>query len=381
MFSADQALESIKHLDFPRVCGSEGEMQAMRFLVQQLRDLDLEARYHCFEDWWVEPVDPCLNIHGQQIQVEPAMSLPFLSGFEWMKGEGVEVEVSGRLVLPEKASTIEEKNFLAVRESFDISKAVVPEAAGQLFLFEYVPEFEAYLWATETVPSAYVAQQSVQNVLDVIGKEGTLQWKSRRLQRTFHNLIVEIPGKRLANEMVVVGAHLDSFPGTVGASDDAAGCAILLEAVKWFNAHPPDRTVRFVWFTGEELDRRGSRHFVEDYNLNPTTTKLFINIDSGFEQGAPGQPWIRFSDERVADWVKGWLDVKDLEISIGKTQSADVEPFQQLGIPTFWVCGHSRQPAHLPTDRPETIDRDKLALIGRLSLQAAVWAVRAGGYQ
>jgi hypothetical protein len=349
----------------------------MQFLVKEIRTLGLEARSHCFKDWWVEPVEACLSMRGRRIQADPAMSLPFLAGFEWMKGEGVEVEVCGRLLLSEGALPAADKGFLAIREHCDPSIVVVPGAIGQILLFEHTPEFEAYLWAAEKpVPSAYVTRQNVHSVLDAVGEKGTLRWKSRRFQRPFCNLIVEIPGRQMKRELVVMGAHLDSFPGTVGASDDAAGCAILLEAVRWFQAHPPDRTVQFVWFTGEELDRRGSFHFVKDHHLNPSTTWLFINIDSGFEQGT-GAPWIRVSEERIAGWARRWLDTEDLEIRVGETQSADVAPFQREGIPTFWVPGPSRQSAHLPTDRPETIDQDKLELIGCLSIQAATCAAQA----
>lgn len=214
-------------------------------------------------------------------------------------------------------------------------------------------------------------------MLAALGEQATLRWKATRLQRTFQNLIAEIPGRTVAHEHVIMGAHLDSFPGTVGASDDAAGCAILLEAGRWFSAHPPDRTVRLVWFTGEELDRRGSRHFVADHNLQPTTAILFINIDSGFEQGA-GPPYVRACQERLAAWASQALDIEGLEIRVGPTGSADVTPFQERGIPTFWVCGPSLQPAHLPTDRPETIDRHRLDLIGRLCIQAAALAAQTG---
>jgi len=142
---------------------------------------------------------------------------------------------------------------------------------------------------------------------------------------------------------------LDSWPGTVGSSDNAAGCAVVLEAVKWFASHPPQKTVRFVWFTGEELDRRGSIHFVASNRLEPRAVKLFVNVDGGFEQGC-GKPYVRISPERMTVLVHSWLTEPGLEMQVVYTSSADVGPFQNKGIPTFWITG-SAPPACTFADR------------------------------
>jgi len=377
MFDATRALETIRRLDFPRFCGSEGEARAMRLLADEVTALGLQPRYHDFRDWWVEPADACLLVKGETIAVEPAVPLPLITAFEWMGGAGIEVQIRGKLARPDQCEPAPGRDSIAVLDSFDPSAPTVPRASAQLLLFAHTPEFIPYALATETfVPSAYVQPQEASAVLAALGQRAALRWKARRVQRTFRNLTAQIPGRTLPHEQVIIGAHLDSFPGTVGASDDAAGCAILLEAARWFSAHPPDRTVRLLWFTGEELDRRGSRHFVADHNLEPTAAILFINVDSGFERGA-GPPYIRVCPEPLAAWAKQALDVEGLEMHLGPTGSADVTAFQERAIPTFWVCGPSLQPAHLPTDRPETIDPERLYLIGSLSIQAATLAAQA----
>jgi hypothetical protein len=66
------------------------------------------------------------------------------------------------------------------------------------------------------------------------------------------NLVVELRGARLPDEIVVVGAHYDSAPGTPGANDNASGTAALLALARVFVRQRPDITLRFVAFVNEE---------------------------------------------------------------------------------------------------------------------------------
>src|SRR5262249_50880051 len=66
------------------------------------------------------------------------------------------------------------------------------------------------------------------------------------------NVFVEIPGKQLANEIVVVGAHYDSVYGCPGADDNASGVAALLEIARQLQTAAPGRTIRLVAWVNEE---------------------------------------------------------------------------------------------------------------------------------
>jgi Zn-dependent M28 family amino/carboxypeptidase len=78
------------------------------------------------------------------------------------------------------------------------------------------------------------------------------------------NIVAEVPGTDRAAEIVLVGAHYDSAPGTPGANDNASGVAVLLELARSFIDIRPGRTIRFVAFVNEEppyfqTDLMGSR--------------------------------------------------------------------------------------------------------------------------
>ena len=70
--------------------------------------------------------------------------------------------------------------------------------------------------------------------------------------RTAVNLVVEIPGSELKDEIVVIGAHYDTVPGSPGANDNASGVAVLLAAAREMAESEPHRTIRFVAFANEE---------------------------------------------------------------------------------------------------------------------------------
>lgn len=144
----------------------------------------------------------------------------------------------------------------------------------------------------------------------------------------------------------------------MGASDNAAGCAVVLEALRWFRSYLPDCTVRFVWFTGEELDWQGSKEFVRRIRQHKRA-RFFISSDGRFKRGT-GPAWIRVSPEPLKAWAK-WLQ-EAIAIKVGPSDGNDEDAFQARGISTFRVA--PRHLAHLPPDRPDGIDSNKLALRG-----------------
>ncbi|MGE3705642.1 MAG: M20/M25/M40 family metallo-hydrolase, partial [Vicinamibacterales bacterium] len=108
--------------------------------------------------------------------------------------------------------------------------------------------------------------------------------------RTQHNVIAEIPGTDKADEVVMLGGHLDSWHAATGATDNAAGVAVMLEAVRILQAIDarPRRTVRVALWSGEEQGLRGSsayvaQHFGTHENPKPEFGRLagYFNLDTG----------------------------------------------------------------------------------------------------
>ena len=106
--------------------------------------------------------------------------------------------------------------------------------------------------------------------------------------RTSYNAIAEIPGT--TDEVVMLGGHLDSWHAATGATDNAIGCAVAMEAVRILKAIgvAPRRTIRLALWSGEEQGMRGSRAYVrqqfgtfEEPKAAYGKLSAYMNIDYG----------------------------------------------------------------------------------------------------
>lgn len=108
--------------------------------------------------------------------------------------------------------------------------------------------------------------------------------------RTSYNVIAEIPGSDKADEVVMLGGHLDSWHAATGATDNAIGCAVMMEAARLLVATGvrPRRTVRVALWSGEEQGLLGSQAYVKEHfgtaeEPKPAHAKFagYFNIDNG----------------------------------------------------------------------------------------------------
>jgi carboxypeptidase Q len=163
------------------------------------------------------------------------------------------------------------------------------------------------------------------------------------------NIIGEIPGsdKAKADEVVMLGAHFDSWQAGTGATDNGAGSAVMLEAMRILKTTglKMRRTVRIGLWTGEEQGLLGSRayvkqHFADTEVMKPTPehAKLdaYYNIDNG--TGKIRGVYLQ-GNEMVAPIFNAWMEpFHDLgmnTLSIRNTGGTDHLSFNSVGLPGF----------------------------------------------
>ena len=161
------------------------------------------------------------------------------------------------------------------------------------------------------------------------------------------NIIAEIQGTDKADEIVMLGAHFDSWHSGTGATDNAAGSAATMEAVRILKATglTMRRTVRLALWTGEEQGLLGSRAYVKDHfadretmALEPAHGKLssYFNVDHG--TGAIRGVYLQ-GNEAVAPifeaWMKPFGNLGMTTMSIRSTGSTDHQSFDRVGLPGF----------------------------------------------
>jgi Zn-dependent M28 family amino/carboxypeptidase len=161
------------------------------------------------------------------------------------------------------------------------------------------------------------------------------------------NIVAEIPGTDKTDEVVMLGAHFDSWHSGTGATDNAAGCAVMMEAMRILKATGlrTRRTIRLALWTGEEEGLLGSRayvtqHFADrtDMKLKPEHAKLsgYFNVDNG--TGAIRGIYLQ-GNEAVAPVFQAWMQpLKNLgmtTLTIRNTGGTDHQSFDGVGLPGF----------------------------------------------
>ena len=194
------------------------------------------------------------------------------------------------------------------------------------------------------------------------------------VKSTFHeqdtnayNVLAELPGGDRRDEVVMLGAHLDSWhPGT-GATDNAAGSAVMMEAIRILKAidAKPRRTVRIGLWAGEEQGLLGSRAYVDEHLASrppqkepgpdelpsymrndpppPITLKpehgkvsIYLNVDNGtgrlrgiyLQENAAAKPVFE-------TWMEAVKDLGATRITMRNTGGTDHQSFDAVGVPGF----------------------------------------------
>ena len=164
-----------------------------------------------------------------------------------------------------------------------------------------------------------------------------------------YNVIAEIPGTdpALKDELVMLGGHLDSWHAATGATDNAAGCAVMMEAVRILRAtgFQPRRTIRIALWSGEEQGLHGSRNYVKNHFADPAKMEptpehakvsAYYNIDNG--TGKIRGVYLQGNKEAgpiFAKWLEPFKDLGAETITINNTSGTDHLAFDAVGIPGF----------------------------------------------
>ncbi len=164
-----------------------------------------------------------------------------------------------------------------------------------------------------------------------------------------YNVVAEIPGTdpSLKDEIVMLGGHLDSWHGATGATDNAAGCAVMMEAVRILKTLglKPRRTIRIALWSGEEQGLFGSRNYVKNHFADPAKMELkpehskisaYYNMDNG--SGKIRGVYLQGNKEAGPVFQKWLIPFEDLgakTITINNTGGTDHQAFDAVGIPGF----------------------------------------------
>jgi carboxypeptidase Q len=253
------------------------------------------------------------------------------------------------------------------------------------------------------VPYVGLAAEHFNRIARLIDKKQDVELELD-VKSTFHdrdlnayNTIAELPGGDRKSEIVMLGAHLDSWHTGTGATDNAAGAVVMMEAMRILKAigATPRRTIRVALWAGEEQGLLGSRAYVNDHfasrpeptnaeerdrpasqrgpmTLKPEQAKVsaYFNLDNG--TGKIRGVWAQENAAVIpifTKWLEPLHDLGATTVTMRTTGSTDHVPFEEAGIPGFQFIQdeieYSTRTHHSNWDTFERLQRDDL-------MQAAV---------
>jgi len=232
--------------------------------------------------------------------------------------------------------------------------------------------------ANDTVPSIIVAGEQY-NILARLAAGGhpvslrvELQTRYIENDRNSYNVITEIPGRdaALRDQVVLVGAHLDSWHTASGATDNADGAVAVMEAARILRAlgSEPRRTIRFALWSGEEQGLLGARAYLMQHFNTPVARDqlaVYLNDDPGSGKTLgfymEGNTAAKAIFDRWLEPLKDLGATRNIMEGIGAT---DHVPFNEAGLPGFNVIkdfgAYDERTRHTNADFPERMSEDEL---------------------
>jgi carboxypeptidase Q len=200
-----------------------------------------------------------------------------------------------------------------------------------------------------------------------IGKSPVPQW----------NTVAEIKGSERPGQVVILGAHLDSWDLGTGVTDNGTGSMVVLEAARAIaqSGLKPKRTIRFILFSGEEQGLLGSKAYAESHAASADSIQAVLVLDNG--TGAITGQALQGRTDLEGLWKELLAPVASLDadsVRDANKSGTDHLSFLPYGVPGFNFDQISRGYNHTHHSQTDTYDK---AVPGDLKQAAAVMAVTA----
>lgn len=329
----------LKQLDFERLSGTPGEARAIEVITEYLRKLKLTPIIEPFEINGFDAGTATITVDGKSWEATPYG----LCGDNYLEGEMVFLEnadallhnpgmYDGKIVL----------YFHTDRRLYELYEATKVKA----FIGISSPLKKAYSYShrqklneTGVYPSVMIQYDFAEKLMKYDGHQITLAIKQKTEKKTAHNIIVDIPGKGKDKNLTLLVGHYDTVARSNGACDNGGGTVTLMKAAEHFSKHQPDRDLRIIWFSGEELGLLGSFAYARAHEEEvKQRLRLVINVDLA---GDPIGRNVLFTlgTKELLGYASGLLKENGLLFSEHLSiYSSDCMPFTPYEIPSLNIA-------------------------------------------
>lgn len=211
-------------------------------------------------------------------------------------------------------------------------------------IYDYLSKYAGNPDIPESLPQITISMEQYNTILGALEKganvimEAEIEVEKGGVEKGY-NVIAEIPGTDLKDEIVMLGAHLDSYPFANGAADNGASVIACVEALRILKTLglQPRRTVRIGLWGGEEEEYLGSTyHIKKHFTEGKEKCYAYFNMDNGV-----GRFRGIYAEENqgAANLFKEWLNIIDdpkfQTVCLSIVKNSDHQVFHEAGLPGF----------------------------------------------
>lgn len=348
----------------PRLTGSDNYARAVSWAQEQFKSLGLanvHAEPFTLKAAW-EPDGPATgriasprmqNLHIYSLGWSPSTPEGGVKGnvtyLKHLTIEGIDAQkdaLANSLVLIDRDTLGENPAFSQILQALDHLNKLAPKALLYVGGANGTESTTAFTFDGSIFhcPTAQVGLEDV-NLIKRMLEHGPVtvefSYKNRiRNNVEVNNVIAEIPGRDLPNEVVIVAGHLDSWHPATGAQDNGTGAATVIEVARAIKAsgRAPRRTMRFILFGGEEQGILGSTAYVGAHRADLPSIDCVLISDTGSERA---KGWYLMGRDEEKDALKNvepmlaGLGSNDTTPSVEFLFQTDHISFDLLGVPTL----------------------------------------------
>ena len=351
----------------PRTSGTDLELAASDFLVARFQELGYDPEVQEFT--WDSPT---ATLDVELPAPQGNLDVNILTGTPSGQAGGPLVFVGLGKPADIPADELEGKIALIERGEVTFgSKVAEAHNAGAVaaVIFNNVSgSFRGTLGGRSQIPAVSLSQADGLKLKELM-EQGEMVEATVSVQENAvpsRNLIAELPGT--GDGILVVGAHYDTVPDSIGASDNSSGMGSLLAIAEAISSRSFPFTVRFIAFGSEETGLHGSEYYVESLSTEELARiYLMVNLDS-----VGSGTHLRLSGDRwAANYVKETADREGISLDLSSRSSrggSDHANFRNAWVPVLFFLSNDLSRINTPADTMEHINPGLLGDVTALVL-------------
>lgn len=362
-----RAFDLLRKISYERMGGTDYEFDALQTLRAEVDALGVKTEVQAFnvdasdiKECSLEVLEPIYRRYDVTgYKMSGSTTLKGLEGKFLYIEDGLEVNLSqakGKLVLINNRFDVKAYKRMVDANvlGFITTSGTVYDDINETDLETRMLRSRQYQYGK--IPGVVMRIKDAQELVLSNPKKMRLTLVQNEGSAVSHNLIAEIKGSSIPDEVICFTAHYDSVQYSTGAYDNGTGSVTIMELLRYFVANKPKRTVRFIWCGSEEMGLLGSKAYCNEKAEELEKIVFNINLDmTGVVLGK--EIAVCSAMEMVVNYIDCMAKEVGFPLNVSQgVYSSDSTPFADKGIPAVSFARISANGGAAIHSRKDVID-------------------------